>query len=163
MFFRSSNLNSSMCTFSVNSNSFRRLRPVVDWQSYFIRSSMFFNMPFDEFLIELMKFKNLTANNFILNQTYTDILLSTHSAVIMICYFRDQYPDIPCPLDRMGSDCCEQYFSKNIQAIGNHPVYPFGQMVRNVGNMNRLSQIQCDFQAPAFARAEAGKCVGVTV
>ena len=70
----------------------------------------------------------------------------------MICYFRDQYPNIPCPLDRMGSDCCEQYFGKHVQAIGNHPVYPFEQMVRNVGNMNRLSQIQCDFQAPAFAR-----------
>ena len=66
------------------------------------------------------------ANNFISNQTYTDILLPTHSAVIVICYFRDQHPDIPCPLDRMGSDCCEQYFSKHVQAIGNHPVYPFG-------------------------------------
>ena len=59
MFFRSSDLNSSMCVFSVNNNSFRRLRPVVDWQSYFIKSSMLFKMPFDEFLIELMKFKNL--------------------------------------------------------------------------------------------------------
>ena len=49
-----------MCVFSVNNNSFRRLRPVVDWQSFFfIKSSMLFKMPFDEFLVEFMKFKNL--------------------------------------------------------------------------------------------------------
>ena len=71
----------------------------------------------------------------------------------MICYFRDEFPDLPCPLHRMGSDCCEEFFSKNVQFVGNHPLYPFGQMVRNVGHMIRLSQILADPDALKFARA----------
>lgn len=71
----------------------------------------------------------------------------------MICYFRDEFLHLPCPLERMGSDCCEEFFSKNMQFIGNHQVFPFGNMLRNVGHMIRLSQIQADPDAPLFARA----------
>ena len=50
----------------------------------------------------------------------------------------------------MGSDWCEEFFSKNVQFVGNHS---FGEMVRNVGHIIRLNQIQADPDAPKFARA----------
>ena len=92
------------------------------------------------------------SKNFISNQTYVDILLSVHTAVVVICFLRDQYQELECPLDRLGSDCCEDFFSQNVQFIGNHPVYPFGQMVRNVKHMIRLSEIQADPNAPSFMK-----------
>ena len=92
-------------------------------------------------------------SNFISNQCYLDIIMSCHSAVMLICFFRDNYSHLSCPLSRMGSDCCELFFSKNTQFIGNHPVYPFGNMLRNVGFMNRLAEIEADENAPIFNRA----------
>ena len=92
-------------------------------------------------------------DNFVSNQCYMDLLISTHCAVILICYFGYQFPHLSCPLERIGSDYCEEFFSKNVQFIGNHPVFPFGQIMRNMGHMVRLNQLQADPNAPAFARA----------
>ena len=94
-------------------------------------------------------------NNFISNQCYLDIISSCHCAVIMICYFRDAYPNQPFPIIRMGSDCCEDFFSKNTQYIGNHPVYPFGTMLRNVKYMNRLMEIEAGSNGPQFSRSHS--------
>ena len=37
--------------------------------------------------------------NFITMETYKDILISCHFAVILICYMRDNFPDQDCRLD----------------------------------------------------------------
>ena len=90
--------------------------------------------------------------NFLSRETYCDILLSTHFAVILICYYRDCFPESPCLLNRTWSDCCEEVLQK-WTICGNHHVYPYGQMYRNVSHMIRLRQIQADDNAPAFAKA----------
>ena len=94
-------------------------------------------------------------NNFISNQCYLDIISSCHCAVLMICYCRDAYSSQAFPIHRMGSDCCEDFFSKNTQYIGNHPVYPFGNMLRNVTCMNRLMEIEVSGDCPLFSRSHS--------
>ncbi|CAG2238803.1 unnamed protein product [Mytilus edulis] len=100
------------------------------------------------------KHQQLTlTKNFLSRETYTDILISVHFAVILICFSRDNFPQQKCELSIVGSDCCEDFFSKNGQFVGNHHVYPYAQMFRNVSHMIRLNQIEVDDNAPAFAKA----------
>lgn len=91
------------------------------------------------------------SSNFLSRETYTDLLISTHFSVMMICFYRDNFPTEKCLLQRTGSGCCEEFFSKNGQFVGNHHVYPYGQMFQNVGHM--MSQIEADDNAASFAKA----------
>ncbi|VDH92321.1 Hypothetical predicted protein, partial [Mytilus galloprovincialis] len=93
------------------------------------------------------------TSNFLSRETYCDIFISVHFAVMLICFYRDNFPNSQCLLHLTGSDCCEDFFSKNGQFVGNHHVYPYGQMYRNVSHMIRLSQIEADDNAPKFAKA----------
>ena len=93
------------------------------------------------------------TNNFLSRETYTDLLISVHFGVILICFCRDNFAQGKCYLDLVGSDCCEEFFSKNGQHVGNHHVFPYGQMFRNLSHMIRLNQIEVDDNAPAFAKA----------
>ena len=90
--------------------------------------------------------------NFITRETYLDVLLSCHFAVLLITYMRDSFPHLECRLDLTGSDVLEDFFSKNGQWIGNHHNYSFGQMQRNVSHMIRLEEIRVDPHAPEFAK-----------
>ncbi|CAC5426552.1 unnamed protein product [Mytilus coruscus] len=72
---------------------------------------------------------------------------------MLICFYRDNFPNSQCLLHLTGSDCCEDFFSKNGQFLGNHHVYPYGQMYRNVSHMIRINQIEADDNAPKFAKA----------
>ncbi|XP_071151922.1 uncharacterized protein [Mytilus edulis] len=93
------------------------------------------------------------TSNFLSRETYCDIFISVHFAVMLICFYRDHFPNSQCLLHLTGSDCCEDFFSKNGQFVGNHHVYPYGQMYRNVSHMIRLSQIEANDNAPKFAKA----------
>lgn len=90
--------------------------------------------------------------NFITHQTYKDTLLSCHFAVMFICYMRDNFPHLECCLDLTGSDCVEDFWSKNGQWVGNHHNYNFGDLRRNNSHMIRLEQIRVDPNAPDFAK-----------
>ncbi len=90
--------------------------------------------------------------NFLSRETFTDVLLSTHFAVILICYMRDNFPNVPCRLDLSGTDIVETYWSANGQWVGNRHNYSFGRLSQNASHMIRLDQIRVDPQAPKFAR-----------
>ena len=53
--------------------------------------------------------------NFISRETYQDVLLSCHFAVMLICYLRDQFSHLECCLAETGTDCVESYWSTNGQ------------------------------------------------
>ena len=90
--------------------------------------------------------------NYITRETYMDILLSCHCAVLLICYMRDNFPNQECRLDLTGSDVLEDFWSKNGQWVGNHHNYNFGDLSRNTSHMIRLEQIRVDPNAPEFAK-----------
>ncbi|XP_076070119.1 uncharacterized protein LOC143041871 [Mytilus galloprovincialis] len=91
-------------------------------------------------------------SSFITRESYIDGMISAHFAVMLIVYFRDNFPYLECRLDLTGSDCCEIFFSRHGQWVGNRHNFNFGDMHRNVSHMIRLEQIQCDPDGPKFAR-----------
>ena len=99
-----------------------------------------------------VKRNGLLSKHFLSRETYTDVLLSCHSAVILICFMRDNFPNVHCHLSLTGSDCCESFFSKNGQWVGNRHNYTFARMERNRSHMIRLEQIWVNPNAPVFAR-----------
>ncbi|CAH3193253.1 unnamed protein product [Porites evermanni] len=80
--------------------------------------------------------------NFLTRECFQDVLLSCHFVVILISYFRDEHPDLECPLHLTGSHCCERYFSKNGSFVQNRHNYTFLDMHTNLGHMNRLEEIK---------------------
>ena len=83
-------------------------------------------------------------SHLITRECFQDLLLSTHFAVMLICYYRDNFPHLECPLHLTGSEPLEVYFSANGQWIGNYHNYTFLEMRRNQKHMIRLAQIQAD-------------------
>ena len=67
------------------------------------------------------------SKNFLSRETFTDILLSCHTAVFLICYMRDCFPNNECMLELTGTDLVESYFSSNGQMVDNQRAY-----IRNV-------------------------------
>ena len=56
--------------------------------------------------------KTLTTKaNFLSRETYLDILISCHFAVSVICYMRDEHPEIKCNLDETGTGCVESFLN----------------------------------------------------
>ena len=80
--------------------------------------------------------------NFLTRECFQDVLLSCHFVAILISYFRDEHPDLECPLDLTGSDCCERYFSENGSFVQNRHNYTIVDMHTNLGHMNRLQEIK---------------------
>ena len=91
--------------------------------------------------------------NFVTRESYQDALLSVHTAVMIICFMRDNFPNHECRLDLSGSDCCEEFFSINGQWVGNHHTYNYAGMQQNVSHMIRLQSILVNPDAPNWAKA----------
>lgn len=90
--------------------------------------------------------------NFISRESYTDVILSCHFAVMLIVYMRDNFPQDDCRLDITGSDVLEDFWSKNGQWVGNHHNYTFGDLRRNTSRMIRLEEIRVDPSNQEFAK-----------
>ena len=56
--------------------------------------------------------------------------------------FRDEYPELECPLHLTGTDCCESYFGENGSFVMNRHNYTFVDMHTNLGYMNRMQEIR---------------------
>jgi hypothetical protein len=81
-------------------------------------------------------------HRFLTRECFQDVLLSCHFAVILISFFRDEHPNLECPLDLTGTDCCERYFSENGSFVQNRHNYTFLDMQTNLGHMNRIQEIR---------------------
>eukprot|EP00112_Aurelia_sp_Birch-Aquarium-sp1_P024579 Seg783.10 transcript_id=Seg783.10/GoldUCD/mRNA.D3Y31 product="hypothetical protein" protein_id=Seg783.10/GoldUCD/D3Y31 len=80
--------------------------------------------------------------HFITRETFQDILLSCHFAVMLISIFGEKYSYLECPLHLTGTDAVEVYFSQNGSFVLNKHTYTIMDMERNLTSMNRLSQIR---------------------
>jgi hypothetical protein len=65
--------------------------------------------------------------NWLTRECATDMQMSCHFAVNLIRLFRDKFPELPCPLDRVGSDCCEDQFSMLGQETRNMHNFTFAE------------------------------------
>ena len=80
--------------------------------------------------------------NFITRETFQDIILSCHFAVMMISLFSEPYSYLECPLHLTGTDPVELYFSQNGSFVINKHTYTIMEMEGNLISMNLLSQIE---------------------
>ena len=81
---------------------------------------------------------NLTLKeNFVSRETFQDVSLACHHAVLVIRASRDFAPMHPVCLQKTGTDVCEDYFSANGSFILNKHNFTITDMFRNLGNMNR--------------------------
>ena len=81
-------------------------------------------------------------NNFIIRETFQDVLLYCHFAVILIPIFSEKYPYLECPLHLIGTDCVEVFFSSNGSIVANKHTYTILDMKRNLKAMNSLNEIR---------------------
>lgn len=75
--------------------------------------------------------------NFVSRETFQDISLACHHAVLVIKATRDFAPSHPVCLRRTGTDVCEDYFSANGSFILNKHNFTITDMYRNLGHMFR--------------------------
>ena len=93
--------------------------------------------------------------NFISRETFQDVLLSCHFAVMLIIDFAENYPYLECPLQRTGTDGCEVFFSENGSWVKNRHAYSILDMVRNHAAMTRLAEIKAGNERLHFRRAHS--------
>ena len=67
--------------------------------------------------------------NFISRETFQDVLLSCHFAVMLVIDFAENFPYLDCPLQRTGTDGCEVFSSKNGSWVRNRHAYSIRDMV----------------------------------
>jgi len=97
-------------------------------------------------------FKLNIYTNFITRETYQDVLLSCHFAVMIIVFMGDNFSHQECHLNLTRTDVVESFWSNNGQWVGNRHNYTFGDLQRNLSHMTRLEQISVDPNGPAFAK-----------
>ena len=78
--------------------------------------------------------------------------LSCHFVVLLIKYFRDNYPNLPVPLHLTGSDSCEIFFSKIGGMNGMERSYDFHDLVNTSNTLNRLSSVEYGENGLQFGR-----------
>ena len=92
------------------------------------------------------------ANNFISQQCFIDVQMSCHFVVLLICHFRDKYPELAVPLHLTGSDSCEIFFSKIGGMEGHERAYDFHQLVNTANTLNRLTSTEYKNNGLKFGR-----------
>ena len=96
--------------------------------------------------MEIMELGNsvlaVPSECFISNQCFLDIQMSCHFVVLLICHFRDRFPELPVPLHLTGSDSCEIFFSRIGGMVGQERAYDFHELVNTANTLNHLSAIE---------------------
>ena len=80
--------------------------------------------------------------NFVSLQCFIDIQLSCHFVVLLICHFRDRYPELAVPLHLTGSDSCEIFFSRIGGMNGLERAYDFHELVNTANTLNHMSALE---------------------
>ena len=75
-----------------------------------------------------------------------------HFVVLLIIHFQDKYLDLAVPLHLIGSDACENFFSKIGGMEGHERAYNFHQLVNTANTLNRLSAAEYKENGLKFGR-----------
>lgn len=91
-------------------------------------------------------------DHFVTKQTFMDVSLACHAAVLLMKAARDFTPDEELCLAKCGSDCCEDFFSQNGSWVMNRHNYTYGDMLMALPSMNRINQIRANPEAPSIPK-----------
>ena len=78
------------------------------------------------------------SEHFISREAFQDVEISCHKVVNYIRATRDFAPQNHVCLNKLGTDVCEQYFSKQGGMIMNRRVYNLLEMVESDGSLQRM-------------------------
>ena len=94
-------------------------------------------------------------DNFLTRETFQDVLLSAHKAVMVISWFAMNHNNIPCYLNLLGTDAMEVYFSQNGSWVLKKHTYTIFDMMQNLTAMNRLNHIRATNNLLQFRKAHS--------
>ena len=78
---------------------------------------------------------------FISREAYTDVVMSCHFVVMLIVVSRDEASSRPIPFRRLGSDCCEDWFSLLGGFVNNKRTYTVCEALQTIRTMLRAWEI----------------------
>ena len=96
-------------------------------------------------------------DNWLTRESITDCLISCHSAVLHMMMMRDLFPHLPVALHKLGSDCCEDFFSLLGMHVKNKHNFCIGEAVERTSHIERTEQIKYDEDGPLFQESRRRK------
>ncbi|KAL3683565.1 hypothetical protein R1sor_001587 [Riccia sorocarpa] len=81
--------------------------------------------------------KPLSEKHMVSIECFLDVQMSCHFVVLLCRLFRDKFPGLPIPLDLLGSDCCEHFFSWVGGMSGCERNYDFGDLINCASGLNK--------------------------
>eukprot|EP00112_Aurelia_sp_Birch-Aquarium-sp1_P001683 Seg1182.1 transcript_id=Seg1182.1/GoldUCD/mRNA.D3Y31 product="hypothetical protein" protein_id=Seg1182.1/GoldUCD/D3Y31 len=98
--------------------------------------------------------KDLTLKeNFITRESFTDIVISCHFIILLMCEFRDHFPDQPLDLSLTGSQCLEDLFSEMVSWNMNKHTFSGMEALRTLRSIATMQKIKAAPDAPHYSRS----------
>ena len=89
-------------------------------------------------------------DNWLTRESITDCLISCHFAMLHVMMMQDFFPHLLVALHKLGSDCCEDFFS----VLGQHVKYKhnfyFVEAVGHTSHIEKIEQIKYNKDRPLF-------------
>ena len=79
-------------------------------------------------------------------------MIFNYHVILLICHFRDRFPNLPVPLHLTGSDSCEIFFSQIGGMNGHERAYDFHKLVNTANTLNHISTIEYGKNGLAFKK-----------
>lgn len=89
--------------------------------------------------------------NFITTESYTDALITCHQAILLVKFYRKMKTDIPICFEKLGSDCCEKFFSAMGSWVCNKRTYDPATMALQSTKHRRLLWIMNERDGPNWS------------
>jgi len=80
--------------------------------------------------------------NLHLKESIINCLISCHLAILHIMMMRDLFPNLPIVLHKVGSNCCEDFFSFLGQHVKNKQNFYIGEAIEETSHIRRTEQIK---------------------
>jgi len=102
-------------------------------------------------------FGHYLKNNWMSKECMIDCIIACHTSVCYIMMMRDFFPHLPIELSRVGSDCCEDYFSLLGQQVRNKHNFSIGEAIERTSHIARVEKIKHEKNGPLFANPRRRK------
>jgi hypothetical protein len=91
-----------------------------------------------------------TLKNLHLKESIIDYLISCHSAILHIMMMQNLFPILPIVLHKVGSNCCEDFFSFFGQHVKNKHNFCNGEVIEETSHIGQTEKIKFEGDGPLF-------------
>ena len=97
------------------------------------------------------------AENFITTEAYTDVLIACHQAILIVRLYSKMNNNNPICFEKIGSDCCEKFFSAMGSWVTNKRTYDPATMALQSKKHRRLQWIMNEQDGPVWSSKKRTK------